>query len=156
MTFVFTYKRLTLEIRNEFENSCQKSDNVNVFTLRIESAGGGPKSHLSGPRHVQMSFTLVVRVSGNRGAAHALAWFSSGLSEGRHTVTSDCRSPESRPHGVTNAMPSGHLSGPPRASCRCGRCRRGAAGATTPRAHTPKSPVSFPKQPLGPMCPRQG
>lgn len=103
-----------------------------------------------------MSFTLVVRASGNRGAARALAWFSSGLSEGRHTVTSGCRSLESRPHGVTDAMPSGHLSGAPRAFRRCGRCRRGTAGATAPRAHTPKSPASFPKQPLGPMCLRQG
>lgn len=86
---------------------------MNLLTLRMEGVGGGPISHLTGdPRHLQMSFTLVLRVDGNRGAARALAWLSTGLSEGRLTVTSECRNPESRTHGVTNTMPYRHPSEP--------------------------------------------
>lgn len=66
-----------------------------------------------------------MRESGNRGAAHSLAWLRSGLSEGRLTVISECRNPESGPRGVTDTMATGTFWGPARVSLRCGQCRRG-------------------------------
>lgn len=65
------------------------------------------------------------------------------LFEGRLTVTSECRSPGSRTHGVTHKMPHRHLSGPSRTSRRCSRDRVGGLSLQGPssrprRRHIPR------------------